>query len=506
MILKHKFKKEAEYFYEAVRLKHLSAYRTFRNTIVDKSFLNVSKDKNINLKSLQRSTEFFNIRTNLLNFLKLKKNKLQIFIFPYQWCKYLKVNIFIRVLSHFLFSIVVCKLSLYRVLKVFKLILKKQNHHNFQNRDTVYLFSIPNHCFNNLENNNEYTLISWLEKNLFHNSTTYFHDNKSLPDEEKKAIFNSFLPNINSINKIKILIIFLYYFLTSFIKLFFGKWQNLYLADDYLLQEYFMNSNKDFLKSYIFPYVGTQFCPSWTNVVEEAGSKVYLLNYSASSEPYLDGQSKDEMLFRISSWQNIIPFNEKFVSTLKKNITYPSKIIKTPTVFFTHDGSLIEKYVKKEFVSIFDISPTNPEIYFGFSCLSEYIYFFNEDKMLIYKRFFNDIINISKKFGYQVVLKQKRHDSRLIPAYNKLLLDLQKQKELIILPPSMSPYYVMDNSIASIAQPFTSVGFYTERNKNIAFYDPLEILTSNHSESKGTTLLIGRENLTLWFEKIKNSN
>ena len=136
-------KKEAEYFYEAVRLKHVSAYREFRNTIVDKSFLNITKDKNIYLKSLQRSTEFFNIRTNLLNFFKLKKNKLQIFIFPYQWCKYLKVNIFIRILSHFLFSIVVCKLSLSRSLRVFKIILKKQTHHTFQNKNTVYLFSIP---------------------------------------------------------------------------------------------------------------------------------------------------------------------------------------------------------------------------------------------------------------------------------------------------------------------------------------------------------------------------
>ena len=89
-------------------------------------------------------------------------------------------------------------------------------------------------------------------------------------------------------------------------------------------------------------------------------------------------------------------------------------------------------------------------------------------------------INISKTFGYQVVLRQKRNDPRLSSAYNELLLNLKKHKDLIILPPTISPYYVIDTSFASIAQPFTSVCFYNETNKNVAFYDALEILPSKH--------------------------
>ena len=176
-----------------------------------------------------------------------------------------------------------------------------------------------------------------------------------------------------------------------------------------------------------------------------------MLNYSASSEPNLDGQSRDSMLFRISSWQNIIPFSKDFIPFLKNNMNYPSKILKTPTVFFTHDGSLIDRFVKKDFVAIFDISPFNPKYLIGFSNLASYVYYNDEDKILFYKMFFNDILDISKECGYEVVLKQKRHNPRHLSAYNKLILELQETKNLIILPPTMSPYYVVDNSFATLA-------------------------------------------------------
>mgnify|MGYP001298156993 CR=1 FL=1 len=498
-----KKKKETEYFNDAIRLNHLSSYREFRNNVIDKNYSNISKVTNINLKSLQRSTEFFDIRFNLINFLKLKKNKLSLFLFPYEWSNNLHVSIFVKIVSHFLFSFFVLKLSIRRILRVFKITLKPYKHNDFQNKDTVYLFSIPNHTIDILKSGNEYTLIGWLKNNLFHKNTTYFHDNKNLPNIKKKLHFNSFLPKIKIIKKIKVILVFIPYFLISLTKLFFGKWRDLYLADDHLLKEFFINSNQDFLKSYIFPYIGSHFCPSWTNVVMEKGAKVYLLNYSSSSEPNLDGQSKDSTLFRISSWQNIIPFNKDFVPTLKKSIYYPSNILKTPTIFFTHDGSMIEKFVKKDFVAIFDITPFNPEFYIGFSNVASYMYHSHEDKILFYKSFFNDILNISKEFGLEVVLKQKRYNPKQLSAYNELILELQKTKNLIILPPTMSPYYVVDNSFASIAQPFTSVGFYNETKKNVAFYDPLEILTPKHQESKRTNLLIGKKKLTLWLKKLK---
>lgn len=501
-----KKKKETEYFYDAIRLNHFSSYRKFRNTVIDKSYSNITKLKNINLKSLQRSTEFFDIRFNIINFLKLKKNKLSLFLFPYEWSNNLNVNIFIKIVSHFFFSFFILRLSLGRILRVFKNILKPYKHNAFQNKDTVYLFSIPNNTIDILKSDNEYTLIRWLEKNIFHKNTTYFHENKNLPDIKKKIHFNTFIPKIKVIKKIKVILFFMPYLLISFAKLCFGKWQDLYLADDHLLKEFFVNSNQDFLKSYIFPYVGSQFCPSWTNVVIEKGSRVYLLNYSASSEPNLDGQSRDSLLFRISSWQNIIPFNKDFELTLKKSIRYPSNILKTPTIFFSHDGNMIERFVKKDFVAIFDISPFNPEFLIGFSNLASHIYYSDEDKIQFYKTFFNDILNISKKFGLQVALKQKRYNPKHLSEYNKLILELQDTKSLIILPPTMSPYYVVDKSFASIAQPFTSVGFYNETKKNVAFYDPLEILTTDHQEIKKINLLSGKKNLTQWLQKIKNVN
>ena len=54
-------KKEAEYFYNAIKLNHFSSYRKFRNKIVDENFCNLRNDANISLSLLQRSTEFFNI-------------------------------------------------------------------------------------------------------------------------------------------------------------------------------------------------------------------------------------------------------------------------------------------------------------------------------------------------------------------------------------------------------------------------------------------------------------
>ena len=332
----------------------------------------------------------------------------------------------------------------------------------------------------------------------------YFHSYKGLTDSKNQIYLKSYLPTISILKKIKIFLFFIPFFLLCLMKLFIGKWHDLYMADDTLIKNCFINSNpKYFMKHYIIPYVGTQFCPSWTNVVIKSGSKVHMLNYSSSSEPYLNGQSKDDMLYRISSWQNIIPFNKQFALDLKKTIMFPSNIFKGPTVFYSHNGYKMEKYVKKDFISIFDIPPLNPKKYIGFSSNYDYIFYYHEANIMFFKKFFDDIVELSKKLDLQIVLKQKRNDPRLELGYNNMLTELVQKEDLIILPPNISPYYVVDCSLASIVQPFTSVGYYNDKSQNIAFYDPLEILSPHNQEIKNSKLIIGKSNLDIWLNKIK---
>ena len=117
--------------------------------------------------------------------------------------------------------------------------------------------------------------------------------------------------------------------------------------------------------------------------------------------------------------------------------------------------------------------------------------------------FFRDLLDIAKKHNLQLVLKSKRNDHIITGQYKKLLVDMEKKKDLIILPYGISPYKVVDASYATVVQPLTSVGFYQEKNKNIIFYDPLSKLHITHSERKNTDLVSGKQNLNKWFDNLK---
>ena len=500
---------DSKEFYDGVKSGFLSSYRDFRKQVIDKNFRELKNKKNNDLAVLQRSAEFFLIRNNILNFIKFKNNKNHNFIFPYSWYSVLSIKLTNKVVNHILFCFYVFKLSIRRILgSIFIIIFKSNSNLNFNTQDTVYLHSIPENTLNNSKDQNKYSLVYWLNDNIFKKKMIYLHSNKNMKNinTNNQIYLNSYLPPISLFNKIKILVFFIPYFMFSFLKLTIGMWKKFYMMDDFLIQEYFKKSNPScFIKSYIFPYIGTQFRPSWTNEVIKNGCKIFMINYSSSSQPSLNGKLYDDMLFRISDWQYIIPFNKTFVPVIKKSIIFPSKVINSSTVLFSDNDDCIAKYVQKPFVSIFDISPIKAECYLGITCLEEYINIHYDKNILFHERFFYDLIEMSKKYNLQLVLKPKRHDNRITSNYQKMLLNMEKQKDLIILPYQMSPYKVVDQSIASVVQPFSSVGFYNDKDANVIFYDPLEVLPLSHQEDHNNTLIISKQKLDNWFKNLKNS-
>ena len=462
-------KSQSKIYFEGLESGQIESYRNFRDQIIDTGFDKIKNKKKSKLAVLQRSTEFFNISKNLINFIKLKDNPNCNFILPYSWCNILNLSFKNKIISHILFCFYVTIISYKRILKsVYVIIFKTNVPYNFDVKQSVYLFNTPIEAIKDCNKENNYCLTNWLNKNIFKKNKFYIHSNQSLIHSNLSdcKYLPSFLPPLSLICKIKVLVSFLPHFFLATIKLTLGSWKKLYMLDDFLNETYFKKCDPSyFIKSYIFPYIGTQYRPSWTNEVIKNNSLIYMLNYSSSSVPNLDGKSHDNLLFRISSWPIIIPFNKSFVNTIKQNLFFPSKILNNSTVFFTDEENDIKKYVQKPFLAVFDVFPVYADLYIGFSSHNDYIHSARKQNIDFHEIFFRDLLDIAKKHNLQLVLKPKRNDPRITGQYKKLLVDMEKKKDLIILPYGISPYKVVDASYATVVQPFTSVGFYQEKIK-----------------------------------------
>ena len=118
------------------------------------------------------------------------------------------------------------------------------------------------------------------------------------------------------------------------------------------------------------------------------------------------------------------------------------------------------------------------------------------------KIFIEDILSCLNNNDYakiKVILKTKK--TRFIN--NKNYLDfIKRQNKLIIYEENTSLKNLIENSLAVISYPFTTIGYLAGKmGKNSVYYDPTSSISDSHNSLYGLKLLKSRDQLKNYFER-----
>lgn len=353
---------------------------------------------------------------------------------------------------------------------------------------------------------------TWLRANYLTPGCTIFHSVGPLTStlSQPKICTHSFLLNIPRWRKPIIIAKGCLFLSWAFFSLVIGDWRRLLMVDDLIYCEAISQTpDSELHQKYIFLFQGDQYRPMWTWVAEKKGAACVQLNYAANMVPSLDGKYHDRDGLRTALWTEIIPFNQKIADLIEPIITkrskYTPKLIRAPSVYFS-DKATFEINVRGEkCMCIFDIPPIASSDYLGCMDMNDYVLVDSDDPISTNRKFVLDCLKVAESLNWTLVTKMKRVDPRLHPEYTQLMDDLVQSDRLICINPQVSPLRVIQSSVAVVALPFTSVGYFCGVKENICFYDPYSKLSARHESAQGVPLITGFSSLLLWAEK-RNAN
>ena len=430
---------------------------------------------------------------------------------PEEWIKFFldegyKVNIFISklkfinlILKHFMIGI-------YTIIKINFLILI-----NFFNVDLLN-FSYFNKCsvfnFPRDENSSKYNLFNFCKINFLKNDVVNFlYSSNSKRKEEfyyKKYKFNcSSYPFKIKLN-LKEYFFFLYklliiLFFTLF-SLILGHWWNVIMLSEQplkLLAE--IKKIKNLPKDIIFNLSDLYYRPLWTYVLENRGSRVFMIWYSANNQANYKKKIKEKFFY---DWVNInwpinVVWNQEQKIWLENYIgAKKTKIIYFGYVWLNDYKMTLEFPKNQKYLSVFTVNPYSL-LKFSMS---------NEDELELLKcenaiNFLKDIISISKKNqNFKILLKNKRE---ILSTHHPKYMDFLKKNEnnFEFINENVSPIKIMENSFASVNFPFTSTA-YLSKNMNLptCYYD-VTGKVNNFSFDNKIDLIKSKQELQEWVSK-----
>ncbi|MDA8675810.1 hypothetical protein N9M53_03875 [Alphaproteobacteria bacterium] len=502
-------KKNLEQYKKYVFDGHLEILRKLFYNFINNEFekvggndvnINSSQKDWLNVAIAQRGNELLILQTNIIAFVRYKNGRFTTFALPLSWLQKMGIHLSLleKLLTTIKFSTVILTLSLRRIIgTLIKIFKATQNPKTLNTSNTVFYEGFPLHGqLNSSQCNEDYSLESSLRKlMLTDNTIIYQSNNKSLNTNGVKYL-PSILPNLSYIELLSLLSIFLFYIIKSIIKLLFGVWKNLYILDQTLMAVAFRKaSNKYQHKIYFFSYQGVQMRPVWTWIAEKNGAKIVQTNYSSNLMPSKSGKIEDRSYLKFSTWSIIIPFSPLLKPYTEQTTRVSCEVISKETLYFSDDVSLKIPNFSKHIVNIVDVAPLDPNLFIGHNDAQDFLETASDNPIEYFSRLLGDCIEICSQLGCQAVLKPKREDNRIHNEYSELIRFYSSSGQLHILPSEISPYRVVDETMVSIIQPFTSIGTISNNRDKLFYYDPLDKLYSNHEAAFGTLIIKSKDQL-----------
>ena len=502
-------KKEIQKIYQLKEKLHKIRY--VKNRGIDNIFVNYNLDFHLSLNQFIYSRIINKpIFTSILMFC-IAFNKKFIFPLPQIYLieikKLVNVNFFLSKSIFYIFTIV---FFLYQFFSIFKFVgyfFKKKK----ADEKKIYLDSIPKLYSEESFENKNLDFFKWVIKKFEISSNLIFvHSNPNIENKIIQLTNNSYR-TVYCKEPISYFLNFsnFQYFILSFFQtlftlakiIFFHKIEMLLLSKElfsfYLFKNIKMKQNYDLC---LFNNSNMVFRPLWTYVNETNNkSSVILYFYSLNLIPLLQELVKERYFdtygYSLHTWTKYIVWTKEHGDWLEKNITN-NKIEYSLTKYLPFAGKNIPLIKNKKILTIFDVPPKRPGIYY---LLNNPYNIYTIDYCI---KFVDDILNAVPTKLYsniEIVFKMKKEYKNIDPVYKKFLQEKLKIRNIKIMS-DISPESIIDISDATISIPFTSTAITSFRkNKKTIYYDPSGKLSNNNCLEKNIELITSSTNLQRWI-------
>jgi hypothetical protein len=458
----------------------------------------------------QRLRSLIGSTANVRAFVNLQSGNPFGFILPFEASRLLGLSLFPATIASFRFGLLIIKLSIIRFIKALVFVLVARDQPILKQKgQSICLIGIGPTALNIGRNDSSsHTLENWIRNNYVSESSTIFHSvSVSLRSDTVGRFFvPNFLPFVSMHVKLWIIAKAFFRFIACLVACFLGQWRKLFMLDDWVFSEMFRAADEgQIYDRYIFSFQGDQYRPNWSYIAEKKGALAVQLNYSANTVPSLDQKYQDRDGLDTATWNEIIPFSAEFIpfiiSKLGKHHLAP-KVLKMPDVHYSDNSEIEIPDFEKPTIALFDVAPLDERFHVGCLDFHDYLETVENSPGFFNRKFITDVTAVAKKHEVKVVIKPKRADPRVQQSYKYLLEKLQEDDEVSILPPDIAPSRLIAKCAAAIVMPFSTIGYFGEKETQIRFYDVVGKFDGQHEAAMGTKILSGYKELDEWLASL----
>ena len=281
----------------------------------------------------------------------------------------------------------------------------------------------------------------------------------------------------------------------------FNWWYPLMMIEIVKAKRFGLSNSKNYISDEYFFYNEWLYRPLWTYVIEKNyGSKIIFYFYSTNSEGFKThlGYKDHDFDWRTISWPYYLvwdDYQKEFINKYSKR--NPVFLISGPVYFLSKTIKFPTFSKKKITIVVFDVPPVRISEYCKLGLSHNYYCLENSINFL------NDIVFCCEFLDINILFKRKRkanhkfHDIQ----YQRHCDSLIRDKKLIEMDSSVSPFYLISNSNLSISFPYTSTGIIGKSlKKPSCYYDCTGSLFEDDIGNHGVTLISNKENLIHWLK------
>ena len=274
-----------------------------------------------------------------------------------------------------------------------------------------------------------------------------------------------------------------------------GNHKDLLLIEELIISNFLNNFNYKIPEYAFFNNSNCMIKPLWISFLEnKEEKKVFMYFYSTNHFPLytynagLDG-------YRLMTWHNYIFWKKEQAMWLSK-INQDFKSIDI-VGYIPHTGKYISILNKKKIISIFPVVPFKDKYILEYMPSNHY---YNLDNSI---NFLNHILNCTKNYEVQIIIKLKRDHPYIHDEYRKFINNLKKDSRINIIDPNISAKSVIVKSDLVISSPYTSTSLIANHYKiPTIFYDSSNSLTQEEPCLKKVQLLKSEMQLFQWIKKV----
>lgn len=288
--------------------------------------------------------------------------------------------------------------------------------------------------------------------------------------------------------------------LTSLVSLLRGRWWDALLLNQAALRAQVVVSPADALaREYFFHNSGWLYRPLWTYELDSKHSRATLYFYSTNCELFKTPLGYPVPLYgyQAMNWPRYLVWNQYQAAFVRRVASESANVVQVGPIWFSSNVNQVEARGRR-CVALFDVTPHR---YSRFCQLGLNVEFYSPD---VTNAFVNDVIEVARSAGVEVLWKRKRHVGRLAhPKYRQFIDSHNFENGVTLLDPDTSAIRVIEASHAVISMPFTSTALIAKSiGVPSVYYDPSGIVQQDDRAAHGIEILIGRHELEHWIQKI----